>query len=333
MVLQTSGAISLNDIQGEFGGSNPININEYYRGGANVPDTAANSGIPTSGTISLDDFYGGDATLPTPTGTFSAANFTSKVNAIRNVRYTSNSLTLTVTNGPITVTVSGTGSPLIQKNSTGSYASSLSFSNGDTIRMQVTASPDYNDLRSGTASMNGDSATYNVITESGGGKKCLAVNSQVIILGVDGAADRVATVADISVDDRLSGLTEPTMLDEDNPNWKDWTISNLDNASNTSSTVVRATSYVVGEWIRINGQLECTSSHPFLAYNNSTWQWITASELAVGDELRGHNGSNISVTNVEVMTGTLDVMNVGVESVDTYYAGMIDGVYILNHNK
>jgi hypothetical protein len=33
------------------------------------------------------------------------------------------------------------------------------------------------------------------------------------------------------------------------------------------------------------------------------------------------------------MTGTLDVMNVGVESVDTYYAGMIDGVYILNHNK
>ena len=77
MVLQTSGAISLNDIQGEFGGSNPININEYYRGGANVPDTAANSGIPTSGTISLNDFYGGDATLPTPTGTFSAANFTS----------------------------------------------------------------------------------------------------------------------------------------------------------------------------------------------------------------------------------------------------------------
>jgi hypothetical protein len=49
MVLQTSGSISLDDIQTEFGGSNPISINEYYRGGANVPDTAANSGIPTSG--------------------------------------------------------------------------------------------------------------------------------------------------------------------------------------------------------------------------------------------------------------------------------------------
>jgi hypothetical protein len=62
MVLQTSGAITLNDVQTEFGGSNPIDISEYYRGGTLVPDTAANSGIPTSGNILLSDFYGGDAT-------------------------------------------------------------------------------------------------------------------------------------------------------------------------------------------------------------------------------------------------------------------------------
>lgn len=49
MALQTSGAISLNDIQTEFGGSNPISISEYY---------GAASGIPASGTISLSDFYG-----------------------------------------------------------------------------------------------------------------------------------------------------------------------------------------------------------------------------------------------------------------------------------
>ena len=61
MTLQVSGPISLEDVQSEFGGSNPISIEEYYRGGVNVPDTPANSGIPTSGTISLEDFYGGDA--------------------------------------------------------------------------------------------------------------------------------------------------------------------------------------------------------------------------------------------------------------------------------
>ena len=49
MVLQSSGAISLDDIQTEFGGTNPIGTSEYY-------DAA--SGIPSSGTISFSQFYG-----------------------------------------------------------------------------------------------------------------------------------------------------------------------------------------------------------------------------------------------------------------------------------
>lgn len=59
MALQTSGAISLSNIAGEFGGSTPHAINEYYRGGSNVPNTSANNSIPTSGQIQFDDFYGG----------------------------------------------------------------------------------------------------------------------------------------------------------------------------------------------------------------------------------------------------------------------------------
>jgi hypothetical protein len=49
MTLPTSGAISLDDIQNEFGGANPISLSEYY-------DAA--SGIPASGTISINDFRG-----------------------------------------------------------------------------------------------------------------------------------------------------------------------------------------------------------------------------------------------------------------------------------
>lgn len=62
MALQTSGTMSLDDIQDEFGGSNPIAINEYYKGGSKVPSTTANNSIPTSGEISFDDFYGGSDT-------------------------------------------------------------------------------------------------------------------------------------------------------------------------------------------------------------------------------------------------------------------------------
>ena len=39
MALQTSGVIDFGQLQSEFGGSNPIGINEYYRGGSYVPST------------------------------------------------------------------------------------------------------------------------------------------------------------------------------------------------------------------------------------------------------------------------------------------------------
>lgn len=62
MALQTSGAISLLNIATEFGGSAPHSLSEYY---------GASSGIPTSGVISIGNFYGATAyTVPTqPTGT------------------------------------------------------------------------------------------------------------------------------------------------------------------------------------------------------------------------------------------------------------------------
>ena len=49
MALQSSGAISLQDIQNEFGGSHPIALSEYY---------GVASGIPSSGQISVSQFYG-----------------------------------------------------------------------------------------------------------------------------------------------------------------------------------------------------------------------------------------------------------------------------------
>lgn len=59
MALQGSGTITLNDIAGEFGGSTPHSISEYYRSGGLVPNSGANSNIPTSGTISFSQFYNG----------------------------------------------------------------------------------------------------------------------------------------------------------------------------------------------------------------------------------------------------------------------------------
>lgn len=56
MAIQTSGAISLSDVRAEWGGNNPTSMSEYY---------GVDTGVPTSGTIDLSDFYGTSAFTPT----------------------------------------------------------------------------------------------------------------------------------------------------------------------------------------------------------------------------------------------------------------------------
>lgn len=56
MALPGSGALSINSIATEFGGSAPHSLSEYYRGGAYV--TSNNTNVPTSGQISISNFYG-----------------------------------------------------------------------------------------------------------------------------------------------------------------------------------------------------------------------------------------------------------------------------------
>lgn len=70
MTLQSSGPISIANIVTEFGGVAPHSLNEYYRGGTYVPNISVNNNVPTSGTISLSNFYGASVTTPTTTVSF-----------------------------------------------------------------------------------------------------------------------------------------------------------------------------------------------------------------------------------------------------------------------
>lgn len=59
MALPLSGPLSLANIQTEFGGTNPISLSEYYRGGALVANgIPQNANIATSGEINIGSFYG-----------------------------------------------------------------------------------------------------------------------------------------------------------------------------------------------------------------------------------------------------------------------------------
>lgn len=68
MAVKSSGSLSFNtDIVGEFGGSTPHSLSEYYRGGSNVGSWV--SAVPASGTVSFSDYYDTEKYLTPVAGT------------------------------------------------------------------------------------------------------------------------------------------------------------------------------------------------------------------------------------------------------------------------
>jgi len=65
MALPASGVLSLTDIQTEFGGTNPVGLNEYYAGGAYVASgtSGTNGAVPSSGAVAIINFYGTSAAI------------------------------------------------------------------------------------------------------------------------------------------------------------------------------------------------------------------------------------------------------------------------------
>lgn len=123
MALPPSGPLSLSQIQGEFGGSNPISLSEYYRNGGLV--TSNNTSVPTSGTISVSNFYGTVRRIFIPI-TISSSTYNFDVFSNRGGSYVPGISDLQVTVNP-GVRVGST--------STSAYAMLVTsaFSSGDTV--------------------------------------------------------------------------------------------------------------------------------------------------------------------------------------------------------
>lgn len=96
MTLPTSGELRFSDIQAEFQlyGS-ASSLRAYLRGGDYVPDIPANSGIPTSGQLSIRQFLGASVGLPISADGSPAANRTGPPGGPYN--WTTNAVTYSVT--------------------------------------------------------------------------------------------------------------------------------------------------------------------------------------------------------------------------------------------
>jgi hypothetical protein len=125
MALPSSGPLAFTNIQTEFGGTNPIGLNEYYRGGGLVPVSTTTTTIPSSGTIAANNFYGTANRVDVPLN-ISSPTYNYDVYDNRGPGYIAGKSNVNVTVSP-GVTVGST--------STGAYAMLVpsSFSPGDTV--------------------------------------------------------------------------------------------------------------------------------------------------------------------------------------------------------
>jgi hypothetical protein len=134
MTLPTSGAISFTNIQSEYGGSSPISLGEYYRGGGRVPSgPAANNDIATSGAINMSGFYGSSNRIA-QTITLGANQTNYVLNTAKVAGYTAGIMDITlVINGGIFVSASSTGVYGLQVDTSWNGADTVSIVNNGFI--------------------------------------------------------------------------------------------------------------------------------------------------------------------------------------------------------
>lgn len=154
MTLPNPGvSLSLSEIQTEFGGTNPASLNEYYAGGSYVSagTTGYYGAIPSSGAISISDFYGAPAVALT--------NHTIRVQSPGiatggNVRVTFNNTGTAVGSGVI-----GVGNVIIDGNTVSlSQTRTFNVANGYASNQWLAA---------GTASLYDIYATWTVVLPGG----------------------------------------------------------------------------------------------------------------------------------------------------------------------
>jgi hypothetical protein len=65
MAISGGGPLSATNLKTEFGGSDPFQISDYYKGGGLVPSLSPGN-VPVSGTIKFSDFYNSTSILDPP---------------------------------------------------------------------------------------------------------------------------------------------------------------------------------------------------------------------------------------------------------------------------
>jgi hypothetical protein len=205
----------------------------------------------------------------------------------------------------------------------GSNQTSLMGIQTHTIRAKF--ADQYNDHATGYDSLK-DKTVYSVDSyDSSTTALCLTIDSPVLL--ADGT---IVEAGDLNEGDVLKGFSIGGLGTESDGTFLDWSSSQL-SKTEKDVTIVGLTYSFASRYYNINnGEVTATAEHPMLVKDSITGDYLFKEmfNLVVGDKLIKGDGTEVSITSIDTIDKTTEIVSIDVETDDTY---MVNGY--ITHNK
>lgn len=149
---------------------------------------------------------------------------------------------------------------------------------------------------------------------TGGSTGCLVYGTMITL--ADGTKK---AIEELEIGDVLKTVSI-TGLDSENENaWKTFATTAFESAE-SSSTVVAIQKSQFTSYFLLNNKLKITFEHPLLINRDGNYFFSRANDIVLGDLLLDEVNGWISIVSKERIDTNVNVVNINVESQDTYFA-------------
>lgn len=171
-----------------------------------------------------------------------------------------------------------------------------------------------------------DKTVYSVDSYDGNSAAlCLTIDSPVIL--ADGT---IVEAGDLSEGDKLKGFSIGGLGEDSDGTFLNWSSDSL-STTPKDVTIVNLTYSFASRYYDVNnGEVTATAEHPMLVKDSISGNYIFKEmfNLVVGDKLIKGDGTEVSITSIEAVQKTTEIVSIDVEEEDTY---MVNGY--ITHNK
>lgn len=155
----------------------------------------------------------------------------------------------------------------------------------------------------------------------GGGGGCLLYGTLVTL--ADGSTK---LIEELELGDLVKTVSIDGLDSEVEDAWKTFTSSSFTNTP-ASSTVTGIQKAQFSYYFLINNLLKITFEHPVMVERSGEYQFLRAKDIIVGDKIYRQDETWVTIDSIERIDENVNVVNINVESQDTYFA---DGILVHN---